>query len=42
MANPRVSAIESLGIDPVELPHAEGQVGVGCFDDEVVMLSIKQ
>jgi hypothetical protein len=30
--------IKELGIDAVKLPHAEGEIAVGCFDQEMVVV----
>ena len=33
-----MAAVERLGIDPVEPPHAGGKIGFGSFDHQVVMV----
>jgi hypothetical protein len=35
VADPTVSAIEGLGVDPVELTHGPRQVGIGRFYDQM-------
>jgi hypothetical protein len=37
-ADMRVSAIECLSVDAVDLSHAPGQIGVRCFDHQMVMV----
>ena len=32
-------AVETLGVDPVELAHACGQIGLGSFEQQVVMVA---
>ena len=38
MANAGVGAVESLGIDAIKLTHAFGEVGIGRFDEQVIMI----
>jgi hypothetical protein len=38
MPHALVDLIELLGIDAVELPHAFGEVAIGGFQDEVIMV----
>jgi hypothetical protein len=33
-----MSFVKKLGIDAVELSHAEGEVAVGCFDQKMVVV----
>jgi hypothetical protein len=39
VADTLVRAIESLGIDPVELAHALGQIGVRRLDHQMVVIA---
>ena len=38
MANPIVAAIEALGVNTVQLAHAERRVRLGCLDQEMIMI----
>ena len=31
-----VPFVEKLGIDTVQLPHAKGEVAIGCFDQKMI------
>ena len=33
-----VSFVKKLGIDTVKLPHAKGEVAIGCFDQKMIMV----
>ena len=35
---PSLALIESLGIDAIQLPHADRKVSVGCFDKKMIMI----
>lgn len=39
MATPAVPLVEKLGIYPIQLPHAEGKVAVGCFYEKMKVIS---
>jgi len=38
VTNPMMSAIKLLRVDPVDMPHADGQIAVDCFHEEVVVI----
>ena len=38
MADAGVGAVEALGIDAIKLAHALGEVGIGRFDEQVIMI----
>jgi len=38
MACPSVAFVEKLGVDTVQLPHTEGEVAIGRFDKDMVMV----
>ena len=38
MADAGMGAVEALGIDTVQLAHAFGEVGIGRFDEQVIMI----
>jgi hypothetical protein len=38
VAGPSVQLIEELGVDAVQLAHAQGQISVGRLDKEMVMI----
>jgi hypothetical protein len=43
MADSFVCAIEALSVHPVELAHADGEIGLGRFHQQMIMgLAIKQ
>ena len=39
MAHPVVTAVKRLGIDAIELPHGAGQIGLGCFHEQVEVVA---
>ena len=39
MPDPSVAAVEALGVDAVQLAHADGQVAVRRLDHQVVMVA---
>ena len=38
MPHPAMSLVEGLGIDPIQLPHPQGEVPLRCLDEEMVMV----
>ena len=38
MADAGMGAVEALGIDTIKLAHAFGEVGIGRFDEQVIMM----
>lgn len=39
MAHPVVTAVKGLGIDAIELAHGAGQIGLGCFHEQVEVVA---
>jgi hypothetical protein len=42
MADPRVGAVDGLGENAVQLPHARGEIRIRRLDQEVVWFVIRQ
>ena len=38
MANPIVPAVETLRVHAVHLAHADGEIGLGGFDQQMIMI----
>ena len=38
MTVPLVAFIKELGIDAVQLPHADGEIAVGSFNEQMIMV----
>jgi len=39
MAHPFVAAVKGLGIDAIELAHGGGEIGFGCFHEQVEVVT---
>ncbi len=39
MAHPVVTAVKGLGIDAIELAHGGGEIGLGCFHQQVKVVA---
>ena len=36
--NPLVTAVKTLSVDSVELAHADGEIGLRCFNQQMIMI----
>ncbi len=41
MPNPVVPSIKTLSIDSIELAHADGEIGLGCLNQQMIMIGLQ-